>query len=229
MRTITKKLAKLKLAGKKILGYKNRDSYSNARIHHEIKLVFVHIPKTAGNSITSALKQLNPEPRQKSPKIAKHAKAFEVKYLLGKDKWEDYFTFSFVRNPWDLMVSSYNWWQQKAKTLSGHKDQAKKINKMSFADFMNSRYGKYMINERYGNFFDWLTENNKIIVDYIGKVETINEDWEKICQLNNLEHIEMPHINKSERKNYRSYYDDNTKEIVAKRFQKSINKFNYSF
>lgn len=229
MRTITKNLARLKLFGKKILGYKRRWNYANARIHHEKKIIFIHIPKTAGNSITSALRKINSEPRKKSPKIAKHAKAFEVKYLLGNEIWEKYFTFSFVRNPWDLMVSSYNWWQQKAPTLSGHRKNAKKISKMDFHQFIKSKYGSHMINERYGNYFDWLGENGKIIVDFIGKFESINKNWEKICEFNRFEKIKIPHINKTNRKKYQMYYNSESKNIIANRFKKSIDKFGYKF
>lgn len=233
MRKTTRLVAHLKLFGKRLLGYKKRWNYKTGRIHHEQKMIFVHIPKTAGNSITRALKQADPvdnEKRKRSPKIAKHAKAFEIKYLLGEEIWNNYFSFSFVRNPWDLMVSSYNWWKQKgAQRVKRYGKVARKIENMDFAKFMHSKYGRYMINERYGNFYDWLSENDKIIVDFIGKVESIDEDWEKICKLNNLKHIEMPHINKSKRTDYRKYYDAETREIVARRFRKGIEKFDYSF
>jgi len=233
MRKISKIAAKLKLFGKKLLGFRRRWNYSNGRIRHEQKIIFVHIPKTAGNSITKALSEVDNVPnkkRKKSPKIAKHAKAFEVRYLLGEDIWEDYFTFSFVRNPWDLMVSSYKWWRQKAANrVKRYANVARKIQSMDFQEFVNSKYGKYMINERYGNFFDWLSNGEEIMVDFVGKVENINEDWAKICEINNLDHIEMPHENKTDRVSYRDYYNDETRQMVAKRFQKSIKYFDYSF
>ncbi|HMA63194.1 MAG TPA: sulfotransferase family 2 domain-containing protein [bacterium] len=233
MRKTTRLVAHLKLFGKSLLGYKKRCNYRNGRIRHEQNIIFVHIPKTAGNSITRALSEADPidnEKRKHSPKIAKHAKAFEIKYLLGKKIWNSYFTFSFVRNPWDLMVSSYNWWKQKgAKRVKRYRKVARKIENMEFNDFMRSKYGRYMINERYGNYYDWLSENGEIIVDFIGKVESIDKDWQKICEINNLEHIEMPHINKSKRTDYRKYYNSETREIVGRRFHKSIEKFDYSF
>lgn len=230
MYKFNKNLADLKLLSKKLIGYKKREIHENPRIHHELKTIFVHIPKAAGSSITKALRQLNKERnRKKSPKIAKHAKAFEIKYLLGEDVWEEYFKFAFVRNPWDLMVSSYKWWRQKAQILPGHKKTSDKIRKMSFEEFIKSKYGSYMINERYGNFFDWLTDDNKIIVDYVGKVETINQDWQKICEINNFRKIKIPHVNKSQRDNYQKYYNRDTKKIIEKRFIKSIRKFNYYF
>ena len=230
MKEINKKLAYLKLYGKGLLGYRKRKIHANPRIHHELNMIFVHIPKTAGSSITNALKKLNKSnEREKSPKIGKHAKAFEIKYLLGCDIWQNYFSFAFIRNPWDLMVSSYNWWRQKAQTLPAHKRISDKILKMSFEDFISSKYGSYMINERYGNYFDWISEDGKIIVDYIGKVEFIKEDWKKICEINDLKQISIPHINKSKRKDYKKYYNPKTRKIIYNRFRKSIKKFNYEF
>ena len=233
MKKIIKLRSYVKLYGKKLLGYHKRWNYSNDRINHEQKMIFVHIPKTAGNSITAALNKTNQierEERQLSPKIAKHAKAFEIKSLLGKNLWNDYFTFSFVRNPWDLMVSSYNWWRQKAEQRTKRfKKDARKISRMDFGQFIHSKYGRYMINERYGNYYDWLCEHGQIIVDYIGKVENIDQDWDKICRKNDLEYIKMPHINKSVRTSYRDYYNTKTQKIVTDRFKWGIEKFGYSF
>ncbi|MCF7885840.1 MAG: sulfotransferase family protein [Candidatus Marinimicrobia bacterium] len=233
MRKITKLRSYLKLFGKKLLGYRKRWNYTNGRIRHEQNIIFIHIPKTAGNSITAALAKADPvcnKNRKRSPKIAKHAKAFEIRCLLGEKIWNKYFTFSFVRNPWDLMVSSFNWWRQKGKQrLERFARAADKIESMDFEQFMHSRYGRFMINERYGNYHDWLTEQGNLIVDYIGKVEDIDQDWKKICQINNLDYIEMPHKNKSKRSSYRNYYNSETRQIVRERFKWGIERFNYSF
>ena len=222
-------LRKLKL--RKALNSIRGKKFKNARINYEHKLIFIHIPKTAGNSITKNLKSLGDKDAYNSPKISKHAKAFEVKELLGKKVWDDYFSFTFVRNPWDLMVSSYHWWLQKAPGIKYHRKQAEEVKSLgSFDAFLGSDFGKYMINERYGDMSDWYsgTENN-IIIDHIGKVETINDDWKKICYLNDLEYEPIPHINASKRKNYREYYNDQTRIIVENRFKRTIEKFGYEF
>ncbi len=220
----------LRLALKGALGYRRRIKYHNNRINHIHQCIFVHIPKTAGSSVTNALNAVSGPAEQKSPKIGKHAKAYEIKFLLGKDLWERYFTFTFVRNPWDLMVSSYHWWLQKAPQLPPHRRRAERVKRMSgFSEFIQSDLGRYMINERHGNLFDWITENDKIIVDYVGKVETIDRDWKIICEQIGMDAPAIPHINKTARKGYRDYYTPETKKLVAYRFQKSIELFNYDF
>jgi hypothetical protein len=166
----------------------------------------------------------------KSPKIGKHAKAYEIKFLLGEDTWKRYFSFAFVRNPWDLMVSCYHWWLQKAPQLPPHRRKAVRVKKMpDFTEFMASEFGKYMINERYGNLYDWISERDEIIVDYVGKVESIGDDWKAICEHVGMEATAIPHLNRTERRDYRDYYNPAARELVADRFSRTIKQFGYTF
>ena len=99
----------------------------------------------------------------------------------------------------------------------------------NFTEFIRSKYGKTMINEYEGNMFDWISENGRIIVDFVGRFENLQEDWREICNCIGIAHIELPHVNRSERKDYREYYTEETRQIVAERFQKIIDKFGYEF
>jgi hypothetical protein len=222
---------RLKLKSKLLIGLHKKSNIRNPRILHDRKVVFIHIPKTAGNSVTRLLTEFAKEEEPKSPKIAKHAKAQYVKAYLGDEKWEEYFKFSFVRNPWDLMVSSYHWWCKKAVNIKYHKKKADEILKMgSFDSFLDSKYGKNYINERRGSYYDWLTDTEgNIMVDYVGKLETIEDDWKKICQLSGLPHHEIVHVNKTKRKPYQEYYNKSTRELIENRFSWSIEKFGYKF
>jgi Sulfotransferase family len=95
-------------------------------ISHSRQFIFVHVPKTGGTSITlSFLKQLSKndiilgclppydnlshESRKKGG-LHKHSKAYEIKNELG-DIYNEYFSFAFVRNPFDLILSQYYWWK----------------------------------------------------------------------------------------------------------------------
>ena len=202
------------------------------RISHDYKCIFIHIPKTGGNSITTALNKL--PKRSNTPisisTIPKHAKAQRVKQALGDDIWEAYFSFAFVRNPWDLMVSSYHWWLQTAPIWKHLHAEIKEIEKLgSFDHFMHSKYGQEMINESKGTMFDWISENDEVIVDFVGRFENIQEDWEKICVHLGSEPTTMPHINKTRRRNYQQYYTPETRQIVYERFQKVIDLYGYEF
>ncbi len=216
-------------------------------VNHKRKFVFVHIPKTAGSSIEKELAKLYPSYIWRPSKISfalriilnlypnpirakKHDNAIKIRQNIGDKKWEEYFTFAFVRNPWDLMVSSYEWWVQKAHECKVFEEHVQKIKKMSFSEFIHSKYGREMINEVEGNIFDWISdEKGKIIVNFVGKFENIDEDYKKICERIGLPYKRLPHINKTKRKDYKKYYNKETKDIIAKRFKKTIDKFGYKF
>ncbi len=222
----------LKLAYKKLLGYRVRRKYHNPRVNHQLGVIFIHIPKTAGNSITTALNEHSDPSEKQSPKIGKHAKAWEVRFLLGEEQWQNYFSFAFVRNPWDLMVSSYHWWLQKAIDMKQYRRHVRRIQrKGDFKKFIRSKYGRCMINERYGNLFDWISDysTGEKIVDYVGRVETLQQDWEKICKHAGMEPGVIGRLNATRRSDYRDYYDNETRGLVAKRFYKIIDMFGYEF
>lgn len=200
----------------------------------DYKCIFIHIPKTGGSSIDHVLNKL---PKKDTIKLSipldmhPHVKALTVKCAIGNELWDEYFSFAFVRNPWDLMISCYNWWLQNAYIYRHFQHDIEKIEAMgSFDNFMHSEYGQEMINEIKGNMFDWLSdENGEIIVDYVGKFENIQEDWDKICKYIGIANQKLPHLNKTKRKSYQEYYSPGTKQIVYERFGKIIELYGYKF
>jgi len=71
-------------------------------------------------------------------------------------------------------------------------------------------------------------ETRQDCMDMIIKMESLNEEWPKVCDKLGVE-LELPHTNKSPGKHYTEYYDDETREIVAKRYAKDIEYFGYKF
>ena len=200
------------------------------RILHELKAIFVHVPKTGGNSVTTAL---NSVPRRSTgpiyPELFKHSKAFDIRQAVGEEIWAHYFSFAFVRNPWDLMVSSYHWWLQKAPRWRKFDADVDRIRQMrDFTTFMLSPYGRTMINRREGSLFDWIGHDGQVIVDYVGKMETMADDWRAICDRLELD-VELPHLNQTEREPDRDYYNDETRQIVERRFARIIDLCGYEF
>lgn len=69
-------------------------------ISDEFKCIFVHINKTAGSSVEVFFEEY---PR------AQHVVTTKCIEEYGKRKWNKYFKFSIVRNPWDRLLSWYLW------------------------------------------------------------------------------------------------------------------------
>lgn len=201
------------------------------------KLLFVHVPKTAGNSLRLYLKTIEDSQPVKdalsvSPEILpKHAKAAEVRARLGTDLYNEFFSFSFVRNPFDLMASSYFWWRQYAIYFRQHMSTAVAIRRMSFSEYITSPWGRYFINEQHGSMSDWFQEGNQDIVNYVGKVEDLEQELSTIFQMAMLDTTrhQIPRANQTRRPPYQALYDARAKEIVSERFADVIERFGYHF
>ena len=78
-------------------------------ISHTNKFIFIHIPKTGGTSVEAALAdygKLLQGPGNFHSIYFKHIPATRLQAMMG-DEYENYFKFSIVRNPWDWLVSMY--------------------------------------------------------------------------------------------------------------------------
>src|SRR6266481_9804119 len=85
--------------------------------------LFVHIPKTAGNSIQSVLRDYSEDQlvalrkeqdgierfglRNPKYRIKKHSTLSEYHDALGDEQFRNLYKCTCVRNPWDRMVSYY--------------------------------------------------------------------------------------------------------------------------
>ena len=180
--------------------------------------IFIHINKTAGTSIGNAI----------GLPVKHHQTAREVIAGIGRENWDKAYKFTLVRNPWDRAVSLYEYRRKKNKT-----DLAKRG--IAFSEWVNKTFGPDKDPFYYNNAksfqpqVEWLKDDaGRISIDFIGKFETINEDFEKIRRAIGLD-AELPHLNASRRASYQSYYDDETRETVATWFREDIEFFGYRF
>jgi len=156
----------------------------------------------------------------------KHLTAIEMKDRYADD-WDKMFKFSFVRNPWDKVVSHYHYRIKTNQTNLG-------TSLISFKEWVTKSYGNqdsfYYDNVKmFMPQTDWISDSEgNIMVDFVGRFEHINADFKIVCQRLKIQG-DLPHLNVSSHQHYSHYYDDETKLIIKDWFQKDIENFNYSF
>jgi len=235
-------------------------------ICHQDKCLFVHIPKAAGQSIESVfveragltweeraplLLRPNTEPSMGPPRLA-HLTASEYVELgyVTEEQYKQYLTFSFVRNPWARVVSEYNY-----RRLLGDKHYQCSFKTFLFKHFPKSGSDDHALVQDYYRHIipQWqflYDENGNQLVDFIGKFENLQADFNKVCQQLNIAEIALPHKNKTlavglkqrllqktkrllpkldNKKHYSFYYDDESQQFIANYYQKDIELFDYQF
>jgi hypothetical protein len=206
------------------------------------KYFYVDIVKTAGTSIRSLLNanccgmehigkhnfvwNKTWDWQQVPSLLTEYNKRFAKDRQIYASNFVDYFKFTFVRNPWDRLVSLYFWGQQI-------KPQPPYIN-VSFAEFvllLDSRwdeYYRYFIDTK--PMIDWVrNDQNQIPLNFIGKFETLDKDWLLICNRMNFACVELWHTYKTKHLHYSTYYNKKIKEIVGKLYEEDVEQFKYTF
>lgn len=198
-------------------------------ISEKFNFVFVHIQKNAGESISEILRQSVSDVK---PLLNKHDFARKGKQELGYAKWDKYYKFAFVRNPWDRLVSWYS-----MIVNNGPRNKLWKYvleNSSNFGEFIqNCTQTIYDYDGEKNCFYNQLDyisdESGSLIVDFVGRYETLEEDFQKVCTTLNIPRARLPHIkHKSKHKHYSEYYTPETRAIVAERYQRDIEFFGYT-
>ena len=236
-------------------------------ICHDYKCLFVHVPKTAGQSIETVFLHLsglswrtrgplllrpNRDPSKGPPRLA-HLTASEYLELgyIPEALFRSYFTFSFVRNPWDRLVSEYKY---------------RHVGKCSFKTFLFKRFPS-PAEDSYSSGIDAYRhilpqykfvydDTGKRLVDFIGYFENLQHDFDHVTRRLGLPHTKLPVINTSPHRHgatqrkikdqntqqqyelaqsntkatrYGDYYDSESRAFVECMYKKDIEIFNYEF
>lgn len=138
-------------------------------------------------------------------------------------RYQDYYKFAFVRNPWDRVVSTYcskviTRKHQPFKTCFGKSFEY-------FVDFINS--------QNISSCDAHIMLQTKLLplayVNFIGKMENFDADLHAVLDRIGLEYPQIPHRNPSDHAHYSHFYTKRTKDIVAKKYKDDIVNFGYQF
>lgn len=221
--------------------------------------IFVHIPKAAGRSVEmyfinrlgldrenqadrqELLLVRNDDPAKGTEKLS-HLSAREYVQCghISQLEFDRYYKFSFVRNPWSRLVSEYRY-----RNYLRHK---------SFKDFVMNKLPPPGRDDKYRHVMpqtDMLYDTDgRLLMDFVGKFESLQSDFDRVCQHWGFEDTRLPHVNSSDKKSrelrrktrnflyrnkesdlrkYVDFYDDETREYVADLYQQDIENFDYKF
>jgi hypothetical protein len=203
-------------------------------INDKYKFIFIHVPKTGGLAVTEALMRvvgIPVPPRTLVPLEPTGHAPISHHDVYPLEKVLDYNTFAFVRNPWDRAVSMYHYWRQTFKQSRVRQENPRitaLADELSFTQWVRS----VIAHEQFwffANQFNYLNFHGKVGVDFLGRFENLRGDFEVITKEIGLPYVTLPHTNKSDHKPYRELYDDESKKVIAKKYETDIDLFKYTF
>ena len=217
-------------------------------ISHKHKFLSIRIPKTASTSVTTALdsyfdiKGIS----DRESVYYYHTKAELIKDHFVSKNWDynSYFKFAFVRNPFERQVSLWEYAKKVVIHYLEHTDEDVILSDANFRDKMQIL--------KYENFQNWVIKSkdtfdqcplasswvlqsryiykaDKKLVDFIGKTENLQEDFNIVCDKIGIPQQELPYKNASNHKHYTEYYDDETRQIIENHYAKDLEHFGYEF
>lgn len=193
----------------------------------ERKLLWFTVPKVGSKTIHDAFSTLGMR--------------YRLERLRALENYhDDYFKFCFTRNPWDRVLSAFTDKTKKVWEPGGYADQLgekvdiytslnffKRWKDSSFRDFVLDLKNQDLWRDRH------IQEQHTLIpvdqMDFIGKIENFQKDFDTLCSKLSLKPIILPVKNKTNHDHYSKYYDPEMVEIIREKYNKDIQLFQYEF
>lgn len=205
-------------------------------ISYDRRFVFIHIHKTGGDSVAAALspalvgrdvalktdvqqwmQRITPGSRREAAKtLGKHSSADEVRRYLSEEKWGQFYTFAFVRNPIDRTLSLYAYARKKAEereqrmarnlwyltpqgratdplrwpSVQAYRETA------TFSEFLRHPLLRSApaMQPQWESLCD---ETRTVLVDFVGRFENLSQDFEVIARKLGVPDRSLPWRNSS--------------------------------
>ena len=201
-------------------------------ISHELKCIFIHIPRTAGSSIETALvgKDWWNVDRPTKHLIASQAKKIYSEY------WDEYFKFSFVREPYSRMLSMAAF-KNMNQTYYGCDSLVDNILSTDHINKYKKLFGSPILIEYDYRFYKREDVENKkhkencvygnILdepIDYIGRFEKLDEDFDNICNILGVKEKKLPRLGNNSKTHSLSL---EAKLLINKIYDEDFLTYNY--
>jgi hypothetical protein len=191
----------------------------------DVKAIFVHVPKCAGDSVSRTLFGNFSGGHITLDQYLNH---FEPKSIVS------YFKFAIVRNPWDRLVSDYHYLKNGGYHGNDHHRNWFRAELGDFKDFDEfvrgwlNKENIWKLDHFWPQYRYILERRVKIHLDFIGFFENLQEDFRYISEHLGLD-CHLQHANTSAHVDYKSYYNEETMNIVADVYDIDIKLLGYNF
>jgi len=211
-------------------------------VDNQKKYVHIAIPRTATTCVNTAIGNL----KHPAPELH-HAKLSEV--LEQNPHAINYYKFTFVRNPWDRLVSLYHEFRKnRGRQYSEHVFYDKDLlSEFDISDNDVENFRNFCRNLKdsdwkndlfFHNQYEYITYNNEVAMDFVGRFESIDSDWELVRDNIGFSGVTLRKgnglgprgfIRGSNHLPYKDYYSQTEIDIVSDIYKTDIEYFNYTF
>lgn len=195
------------------------------------KYIFIAIPKTGSTTIQNFLRKNDDSCRMnciqinnETIRVDAHIETKKLKKIMGK-KFDEYVKFTFIRNPYSRVVSSY-FFYKNGKTLRSRFFIRNLMARLNIILTRIFPFSVWSIIKPQKKMTDYLYDNdNQLLINLVGKTENLNEDLLMISkQLGiSVKDETVPFKNKSTHSSVESYYSNKLyKKLYSKILKKDL-------
>jgi hypothetical protein len=153
-----------------------------------------------------------------------HLLAKQIRTEVGSVVFDSYFSFSIIRNPWDRVVSQFASMARRPDLRAFIGMQADASLKQYLHLIGKRRHVQWDRQVRF--LYD---DNGNCLVDFIARFEALESSIQTIMSRLGMDLGPLRHDNRGMRGRYQSYYDAETREMVAALYAEDIQTFGYNF
>lgn len=206
--------------------------------------IFVHIPKTGGTALSTALETramkddilIGDTPKAKrrkarlkalspSGRLWKHSTLSDIDGIVPAAVISQMEVFTVVRNPWDRMVSYYHWLREQ----NFDHPAVQLAKQVDFCGFLNDGATQKSIQQNPYSSYVTAVDGKEYCTQYL-RSERLQADAVVLAERLGLRLPDIDRINTSVRQpDWRGYYSDDDAAIVSRICSADIAKFDYSF
>ena len=199
--------------------------YLTTLVSENSKVIYMKCGRTAGTPMHNILNQINVVEVSR-PYFFNNGSNEWLENITDEEIKNDYFVFTFVRNPFERLISGWN-----AFVTIG------KVNN-NFETFIkhNGTGGYWLYEDGSISNDHWFPQSKYVEFDdgerftnFVGKFENLEEDWRSVSQRIGIQDQIKKNKYRTSKEYYRSFYTEELIEIVSDFYKRDLELFNYEF